>query len=249
MYFPFIFTLIQTDYGLKVENYTTSWKDGRAFCAIIHYYFPQELNYYELKTETEEEILENHKKAFDVAEKHNVYKILDPEDMLTPDKQSVTTYLAMWYKEFKPLPQGIPERKDRKNSDSPLLKKESPLLSHQSPSSERESNSSPIAKKDPSDLDSPQKELEEKKREEIRERLLKEKREQRRLERENQKKQENQNQSEESSGDTIPSTESNQDSSMDRRERRRLMREKEKQQDQSSQEINQENNQKEKEKL
>merc|ERR1712020_735602 len=27
------------DYGVKIENFTSSWANGVAFCALIHYFF------------------------------------------------------------------------------------------------------------------------------------------------------------------------------------------------------------------
>ena len=35
---------ITVEYGLKVDNFTTSFKDGRAMCALVHFYFPNEID-------------------------------------------------------------------------------------------------------------------------------------------------------------------------------------------------------------
>ena len=31
--------------GVKIENFTTSWANGVAFCALIHYFFPQSFDF------------------------------------------------------------------------------------------------------------------------------------------------------------------------------------------------------------
>ena len=34
--------------NLNVTNFSTSWNDGMAFCALIHHYYPEAFNYEEL---------------------------------------------------------------------------------------------------------------------------------------------------------------------------------------------------------
>jgi hypothetical protein len=33
------------DYDIKIENFTSSWVNGVAFCALIHYFFPQAFDF------------------------------------------------------------------------------------------------------------------------------------------------------------------------------------------------------------
>jgi len=86
--------------GVEVKNFTTSWKDGLAFCAIIHHFRPSSINFKQLKKEND---LENLQLAFNTAEKLGVIKLLDAEDivkMSIPDKVSIITYLSEMYKIF-----------------------------------------------------------------------------------------------------------------------------------------------------
>jgi len=34
--------------GVAVENFSTSWGDGLAFCALVHRFFPHDINYKEM---------------------------------------------------------------------------------------------------------------------------------------------------------------------------------------------------------
>ena len=34
--------------GVKIENFSTSWSDGLAFCALVHRFFPDAFDYSEL---------------------------------------------------------------------------------------------------------------------------------------------------------------------------------------------------------
>lgn len=54
-----------------------SWKDGLAFCALIHRHRPDLLDYHKLN---KDHPLENLNLAFDIAEKHlNIPRMLDAE--------------------------------------------------------------------------------------------------------------------------------------------------------------------------
>merc|ERR1719431_1975569 len=72
------------EYGnVHISDMSSSFRDGLAFCAIIH----NLRNYDDLRCEN---ILENNRLAFDIAERElGVPSLLDPEDMLrmrVPDK-------------------------------------------------------------------------------------------------------------------------------------------------------------------
>jgi len=86
---------------VDVKDFQDSFKDGLAFCALIHKHRPDLLNYDSLSKENPRENLDL---AFDVAEKNlGVPKLLDTEDMLSlprPDERSVMTYCAALYKVF-----------------------------------------------------------------------------------------------------------------------------------------------------
>ncbi|KRX93022.1 Spectrin beta chain, non-erythrocytic 1, partial [Trichinella pseudospiralis] len=86
--------------GVKIENFSTSWRNGLGFNALIHAHRPDLINY---DTLSSRDHLANLKNAFDVAERSlGISKLLDPEDMdvARPDDKSVMTYLISYYNYF-----------------------------------------------------------------------------------------------------------------------------------------------------
>ena len=65
-------------YEIEVTNFTSSWSDGTAFCAILHRHRPDILDY---TTQVDEaRPLENLQLAFDTAhDQLGVERLLDPE--------------------------------------------------------------------------------------------------------------------------------------------------------------------------
>jgi len=86
---------------VKVENFTNSWTDGLAFCALIHRHRPDLLNFDELSKSNARQNLEL---AFDVAEKQlGIPRLLDVEDLLDvarPDERSIVTYVSEYFHKF-----------------------------------------------------------------------------------------------------------------------------------------------------
>lgn len=79
--------------GVKVTNLTTSWRNGMAFCALIHRYHPELID---MDSLSPHDIAGNCKKAFEAAASLGVSRLLDPADMVlltVPDKLVVATYL------------------------------------------------------------------------------------------------------------------------------------------------------------
>ncbi|KAK2552536.1 Spectrin beta chain [Acropora cervicornis] len=86
--------------NVTVSNFTTSWRDGLAFCSLIHRHRPDLIEYDKLsKSEPEK----NLNLAFEVAETQlEIPQLLDAEDVNVdfPDEKSVITYVAAYYHYF-----------------------------------------------------------------------------------------------------------------------------------------------------
>ncbi|CAG5096338.1 Similar to Actn: Alpha-actinin [Cotesia congregata] len=84
--------------NVNVQNFHLSFKDGLAFCALIHRHRPDLIDYNRLSKDNP---LENLNTAFDVAEKYlDIPRMLDPDDMRTtamPDERAVMTYVSSYY--------------------------------------------------------------------------------------------------------------------------------------------------------
>ncbi|CAI4225155.1 unnamed protein product [Auanema sp. JU1783] len=86
--------------NVNVQNFHNSWKDGLAFCALIHRHRPDLLDYDRLH---KGDPIGNLNLAFDIAEKHlDIPKMLDAEDMVNshPDEKAVMTYVSCYYHYF-----------------------------------------------------------------------------------------------------------------------------------------------------
>ncbi|XP_026982681.1 dystonin isoform X19 [Sagmatias obliquidens] len=91
--------------GIQCENFTTCWRDGKLFNAIIHKYRPDLID---MNTVAVQSNLANLEHAFYVAEKIGVIRLLDPEDVdvSSPDEKSVITYVSSLYDAFPKVPEG-----------------------------------------------------------------------------------------------------------------------------------------------
>ncbi|XP_039222171.1 spectrin beta chain, non-erythrocytic 2 isoform X1 [Crotalus tigris] len=89
--------------NVNVHNFTTSWRDGLAFNAIVHKHRPDLIDIDTLKKCNAHYNLQN---AFNVAEKElGLTKLLDPEDVNVdqPDEKSIITYVATYYHYFSKM--------------------------------------------------------------------------------------------------------------------------------------------------
>ncbi|XP_068600976.1 spectrin family protein isoform X3 [Brachionichthys hirsutus] len=89
--------------NVNIHNFTTSWRDGLAFNAIVHKHRPDLIEFENLKRSNAHYNLQN---AFNVAEKElGLTKLLDPEDVNVdqPDEKSIITYVATYYHYFSKM--------------------------------------------------------------------------------------------------------------------------------------------------
>lgn len=84
----------QNYHGVKITNFSTSWRNGLAFCAILHNFHPEMINY---ETLDPYDIKHNNKKAFDGFAELGISRLMEPSDMVmlaVPDRLIVMTYLS-----------------------------------------------------------------------------------------------------------------------------------------------------------
>ncbi|XP_050050602.1 uncharacterized protein [Dermacentor andersoni] len=84
---------------VDITNFSTSWNDGMAFCALIHHFYPDAFDYDQLEPK-------NRRHNFDLAfrtaeEQAGISPLLDTEDMVLmkkPDWKCVFTYVQSLYR-------------------------------------------------------------------------------------------------------------------------------------------------------
>ncbi|EDW00114.1 GH12687, partial [Drosophila grimshawi] len=88
--------------NVQISNFSSSWSDGLAFCALIHHFLPDAFDYSELTKQTRRH---NFELAFSVAdEKAGIAPLLDVEDMVEmsrPDWKCVFVYVQSIYRRFR----------------------------------------------------------------------------------------------------------------------------------------------------
>ena len=92
--------------NVDVQDFSGSFQDGLAFCAIIHRHRPDLIDFDALNPEDKAGNLD---KAFQAAADHlDIPRLLDVEDIVSmprPDERSIMTYVAQLYKVFSSLDQ------------------------------------------------------------------------------------------------------------------------------------------------
>uniref|UniRef100_A0A5S6QNL0 Calponin-homology (CH) domain-containing protein n=2 Tax=Trichuris muris TaxID=70415 RepID=A0A5S6QNL0_TRIMR len=89
--------------NVNVTNFSSSWANGMAFCALIHHFYPDAFDFNCLDPNQRKE---NFELAFRVAEEQaGIVPLLEVEDMLMmgdrPDYKCVFTYVQSFYRQFR----------------------------------------------------------------------------------------------------------------------------------------------------
>ncbi|KAM4687860.1 plectin isoform 3-T3 [Discoglossus pictus] len=90
--------------GLRCDNFTSNWRDGKLFNAIIHRHKPMLIDMNRVYRQTN---VQNLDQAFGVAERDlGVTRLLDPEDVDVPqpDEKSIITYVSSLYDAMPRVP-------------------------------------------------------------------------------------------------------------------------------------------------
>ncbi|XP_023270663.1 cytospin-A-like isoform X2 [Seriola lalandi dorsalis] len=87
--------------NIEITNFSSSWEDGLAFCAVYHTYLPSHIPYDSLNPEDKKENLDL---AFKTGESVGITAILTAEEMLKadgPDWQRVLGYVESIFRHFE----------------------------------------------------------------------------------------------------------------------------------------------------
>ncbi|KAK2828386.1 hypothetical protein Q5P01_019420 [Channa striata] len=89
--------------NIDIQNFSSSWSDGMAFCALVHSFFPLEFDYNTLDPANRKHNLEL---AFTTAEEQaDCLRLIEVEDMIDmgdkPDPMCVFTYVQSLYNHLK----------------------------------------------------------------------------------------------------------------------------------------------------
>ncbi|XP_075710478.1 cytospin-B isoform X2 [Rhinoderma darwinii] len=87
--------------NIDITNFSSSWSDGLAFCALLHTYMPAHIPYHELNSQDKKR---NLMLAFQAAESIGIKASLELSELMftdRPDWQSVMQYVSQIYKYFE----------------------------------------------------------------------------------------------------------------------------------------------------
>ncbi|CAN2387851.1 Sperm antigen with calponin homology and coiled-coil domains 1 [Pristimantis euphronides] len=87
--------------NIDITNFSSSWSDGLAFCALLHTYLPAHIPYHELNSQDKKR---NLMLAFQAAESIGIKASLELNELMftdRPDWQSVMQYVCQIYKYFE----------------------------------------------------------------------------------------------------------------------------------------------------
>ena len=87
---------------IEIKNFSSSWNDGLAFCALLHSFMPHRIDYESLRAENNPR--KNFQLAFRTAQAVGIQQTLNINDLLNnerPDWNNVMNYVALIYKHFQ----------------------------------------------------------------------------------------------------------------------------------------------------
>ncbi|XP_070290118.1 smoothelin-like protein 2 [Salvelinus sp. IW2-2015] len=98
-----LLTLSLRPQNIDIQNFSSSWSDGMAFCALVHSFFPTEFDYNVL---TPADRKHNFELAFGTAEeKAGCDRLIEVDDMMVmgrkPDPMCVFTYVQSMYNHLR----------------------------------------------------------------------------------------------------------------------------------------------------
>uniref|UniRef100_A0A8C9F9I1 Calponin-homology (CH) domain-containing protein n=1 Tax=Pavo cristatus TaxID=9049 RepID=A0A8C9F9I1_PAVCR len=94
---------LQNGFHIDLQNFSSSWNDGMAFCALVHSFFPETFDYNKLDPANRKQ---NFELAFTMAEKMaHCDRLIEVDDMIMmghkPDPMCVFTYVQSLYNHLR----------------------------------------------------------------------------------------------------------------------------------------------------
>ena len=85
--------------GVEVTNWNTSWKSGLAWCALVHHFSPESIDFAGVVAGSGDDPRAALRAAFSAAERLGIEPLLDVEDIVSmpvPDQLSVSFLLLLF---------------------------------------------------------------------------------------------------------------------------------------------------------